>query len=107
LAHQLAWMYVYGYFPKEMDHIDRDPLNNRFTNLRDITHSNNSVNSKTRWDNSSGQKGVCFDKQKGKWKVQATIAPGKRIAKHFCCFEEAAAFYKEQMNLHRGEYTPV
>src|SRR5260221_2111217 len=83
LAHRLAWLYCYGHFPGELDHIDRDPLNNRVANLREVSHGENLINSKTRTDNTSGSRGVCWDKQKSKWKVQVTISPGYRMQKHF------------------------
>lgn len=45
LAHRLAWFYTYGTWPLgEIDHIDHDPLNNRISNLRDVTRSVNQQN---------------------------------------------------------------
>ena len=42
LAHRLAWLYVTGSWPsQDIDHIDGDPTNNRFANLREVTHQEN------------------------------------------------------------------
>lgn len=57
--HRLAWLYVTGSWPKgEIDHIDRDKTNNVFSNLRDVTASENVLNAPIRIDNTSGFKGV-------------------------------------------------
>lgn len=46
-AHRLAWLYEYGSFPElEIDHVNRDTDDNRISNLRDVTHSTNLLNSK-------------------------------------------------------------
>lgn len=60
LAHRLAWLYVYGEWPKfEIDHLDGDRANNRIVNLRDVPTSINSQNKhKARVDNRSGLLGV-------------------------------------------------
>ena len=42
----------------EVDHIDRDPANNHFSNLRWVSPSINCKNKKTYKNNTSGQKGV-------------------------------------------------
>lgn len=43
-SHRLAWFLTHGYWPKLIDHIDRDRANNRIANLRDATPSENSRN---------------------------------------------------------------
>jgi hypothetical protein len=58
----------------EMDHKDRDRSNNRFSNLRLATTSQNQANVGLRKDNISGFKGVSWEKAQNKWR--ATIAAG-------------------------------
>jgi len=59
-AHRLAFLYVYGYMPKEIDHIDGDKLNNRIKNLRSVSHSENMRNAKKYPSNTSGVTGVTY-----------------------------------------------
>lgn len=49
------------------DHINRNPLDNRKSNLRKATNKENSTNRKIRSDNTSGVTGVSFDKRRVKW----------------------------------------
>tara|TARA_R110000868_G_scaffold26050_1_gene100927 strand:- start:288 stop:770 length:483 start_codon:yes stop_codon:yes gene_type:complete len=73
MAHRLVWLYVYGYFPETLiDHINRNPDDNRICNLRLATTSQNQENTKTRTDNLCGHKGISFDQNK--WRA--------RISKH-------------------------
>lgn len=70
-AHRLAWLYINGVWPEEMiDHINGNKLDNRFSNLRLATRSQNASNTSRRRTNSSGYKGVV--KYKNKWKAQIT-----------------------------------
>ena len=89
LAHRLAFIYMTGECPEFVDHIDCNPLNNKFTNLRPATFSENQHNSKLRRNNTSGVKGVSFDKINNRWRCQIKSA-GKFFVKYFKTFKEAA-----------------
>ena len=44
-AHRMVWLYMTGSMPNGIiDHIDGDRTNNKFSNLRDVTHTENSAN---------------------------------------------------------------
>lgn len=62
----LHYLIVGGVLPHEMvDHVNRDTLDNRRSNLRKCSRAQNAVNSKLRVTNSSGYRGVSFSK--GRW----------------------------------------
>ena len=62
-AHILAWLYVTGEYPKgDLDHIDGNKQNNSFSNLREATRSQNCMNRKKASNNTTGYKGVSFNK---------------------------------------------
>lgn len=72
-AHRLVWLYVYGYFTKypefQIDHIDRDKLNNKIKNLRKVDQSKNQHNRINAQKNnkSTGLLGSYFEKRTGKY----------------------------------------
>lgn len=44
-VHRLVWAYVYGVWPAlEIDHINRNPSDNRVENLRDVSRATNLLN---------------------------------------------------------------
>lgn len=57
-AHRLAFLYMTGVMPDEVDHDDRDRGNNRWENLKETTHSDNAVNTPVRKHSSTGIKGI-------------------------------------------------
>lgn len=61
------------YDKKIVDHINRNGLDNRRVNLRIVTNSLNSYNSKLAYDNRSGYRGVCWNKINNKWTARITI----------------------------------
>ena len=104
LAHRLAWLYVHGYIPDCIDHINGNKLDNRIKNLREATNEQNSKNSKKSSRNTSGVKGVSFDKQHNRWRAEL-FSNGKRVFfKYFKTLEDAAISIKEIRKLHHGEF---
>lgn len=67
-THRLAYFYMMGYFPDEcIDHINGIRSDNRWSNLREVTKSENSRNSKKLVSNTSGVVGVTFNKANNNW----------------------------------------
>lgn len=84
LAHRLAWVYVYGEWPSEqIDHINRNRLDNRIANLRVVTCSENSQNSGMWRNNTSGHKGVYWNKPRQQWTALMMHARKRLYLGHF------------------------
>ena len=91
LAHRLAFYYVEGYFPEhEIDHENGVRDDNRWKNLSHKTRSCNLRNSGMQVNNTSGIKGVCWEKARKKWLAQ--IRNGKKVINlgHYASKLEAA-----------------
>jgi len=56
-----------------VDHQDNNPLNNNVYNLRWVTCQENQQNAKISKKNTSGIKGVYWDKNRNKWRAQIMI----------------------------------
>jgi len=67
LAHRLAWLFHYGVWPVQTDHINRIKQDNRIKNLRECDTKTNMRNKGAQKRNTSGVNGVCFDEKRGKW----------------------------------------
>jgi hypothetical protein len=84
---------------KIVDHIDRDPSNNRRSNLRIVTAKQSQHNRGRQKSNKSGFIGVSWNEQKQKWHAQARGIGGKR--KHLGLFghKHVAALVYDQFIL--------
>lgn len=70
-AHHLVWYFETGSFPSLfIDHIDGNKLNNHFLNLREVTIKQNNEHRGKQKNNSSGYKGVTFNKRLNKFIAQ-------------------------------------
>ena len=90
LLHRLAFLYMEGYIPELcVDHIDNNPSNNKWDNLREASKSCNAINSKINNRNTSGIVGITFDKSRNKWKVMLTLNKKSIYQARFNTFDEA------------------
>jgi len=103
LVHRLIFLYHHGYLPKVIDHIDGNPENNTIENLREATMAQNMCNTKIRIDNTSGTKGIHFNKQKKKWQAKLWVR-GKQIARVFESKELAIDFMGLFREMAHGQF---
>lgn len=92
-AHRLIWLMQTGRDPEDLtiDHRNRDPFDNRWTNLRLADYSLQIRNQRKKAGCTSRHKGVSYYKRTGKW--HAVACPNGKV-KHLGCFDteaEAAA----------------
>jgi hypothetical protein len=78
------------------DHIDHDKLNNCKSNLRTCSEHENQGNSFLRKNNTSGFKGVCFDKNRKTWFAQIRNTSTRIRMGGFSSPEEAARAYDKK-----------
>lgn len=89
-AHRLAWLYEYGYMPKEhIDHKNHNRKDNRITNLRDVKQKENNKNASKRKDNTSGVTGVHWCKQHNRWKSIINVDGKNKFLGRFVDFSDA------------------
>ena len=95
-VHRLAWLYVYGYMPNTIDHINRNTSDNRILNLRECTQSENLLNASLSRHNKTGYKGVSFDKRKGLYRACTSKQRKHVFLGYFKTAEEAHKRYLEE-----------
>ena len=101
LSHRLAWLYVYGEWPKgEIDHINGSKSDNRICNLRIATRSQNMANSGTR----KVSKGVSWHKHSGKWNARIRIDGRDVSLGYYRTVEDAREAYRLAAIKHFGEF---
>jgi HNH endonuclease len=86
-ASRLAWYLYYGVWPGEIDHINRQKDDDRIANLRDVSRSENQINTPAR--TSSGEKGVYYRWNVRKWVVYVRRGYRLRYLGGFPSREEA------------------
>lgn len=109
LAHRIVWALATGAWPKaEIDHINGIRSDNRITNLREATRSENSHNLSKLPTNTSGFPGVSWHKHPhNKWRASIRIRNRPIFLGQFNTPEEAYAAYLEaKRRLHPANPTP-
>jgi len=103
-VHRLVWLMIHCYWPQGIDHVDGDGLNNRLGNLRLATKSQNQHNRKRSKNNTTGYKGVCYDKSRGKFIAQIMVRNRLTRLGRYPTAALAYAAYCAAADKHHGEF---
>lgn len=104
-AHRLVWFLHHGNWPTEqIDHINGNPADNRIENLREATNSQNQHNRGVNKNNTSGFKGVCWDRPRGKWRAQLILNRKTLFLGHYDNPEAASKAYQNAARVLHGEF---
>lgn len=87
----------------DTDHINRDKLDNRVSNLRIATRSQNMLNSEISVANTSGFKGVHYYKSRDTYQVYIHLNGKRTHLGYFKNIEQAAAVYQEASKIHMDQ----
>ncbi len=104
-AHRLAWFYETGVWPAgQVDHVNQNKLDNRFSNLRLATASDNRCNVGLKSNNKSGVKGVSWERGCNKWRAQICLNRQMKYLGLFLSIEEAKKAYADAAVSLHGEF---
>ena len=101
LVHRLIWLYLYGYMPEQVDHIDHNRTNNRLDNLREVKGTDNQKNCSVSKNSSTKINGVSLHRQTGKYRAHIMV---NRKQIHLGLFDtlEEATKAREQADIKYG-----
>lgn len=88
----------------QIDHVNGNKLDNRKSNLRSCTASQNSANRKIGKNNTSGYKGVSKRKTRNKWDAMIKINGKTTYLGSYCSKKEAAIAYDNAALKYFGEF---
>lgn len=99
--HHLAWLYIYGEWPNEIDHKDGDGSNNAIDNLRVCDRTLNNFN---RIPDDKGLRGAYLDCRNLQWYSKIQVRGQVIWLGNFNTPEEAHAAYLEAADRYAGEF---
>lgn len=97
-AHSIIWLMQTGKpvpIGFEIDHINRNKLDNRWSNFRLATKTQNKGNSKIPKHNTFGIKGVHWSKRAQMWRADIRMKGKSKTLGYFANIEDAAEAYKQ------------
>lgn len=106
-AQRLAWFYVTGEWPDEVDHRNGVRGDDRLENLRPASHAQNIANTGLTARNKSGLKGVHWKADSRKWRASIRV-DGKSVSLgHFDCPAAGHFAYLVAADKHHGQFARV
>jgi hypothetical protein len=104
-AHRLAWLYMTGAWPAgELDHRNCEKTDNAWSNLRVADRSGNQANKKKNCTNTSGFKGVHFNKHAGRWRSILKFRGASYFLGYFDTAESAHRAYCAKASEVHGDF---
>ena len=88
-CHRLAFAITFGRWPDQVDHINGNRSDNRWVNLRDVSHLENHRNQRMRKNNKSGVMGVHWTDREKRWVATINTPSGQSCLGYFKCKEKA------------------
>lgn len=100
--HRLAFLYMKGRYPVQIDHVNHETGDNRWANLREAPQEENNRNASRRKDNSSGITGVMRGtRNTRKWRARIHVKGKDTRLGLYDDFFEACCARKSAENLHK------
>lgn len=90
---------------KVVDHINGNKLDNRKSNLRIVTQSQNCMNKQVRSNNTSGITGVSYCKRSNNWRSRICVNRKSIVLGYFNNFDDAVSARKAAEEKYFGEYS--
>ena len=94
-ACRVIWIYVHGYEPTQVDHINGIRTDDRLENLRNVSGKDNQKNMKRATNNKSGVTGVSWNAEKNKWDAAITCDGVRYALGRFTDIKDAIAIRKQ------------
>lgn len=102
---RVIWLLIHRRWPLgDVDHIDGDPRNNRISNLRECSRTQNMANKRMHKNNACGVKGVYWDTQAQRWKATVIKDRRKHHAGSFLDKHDAGRAYLKKAEELFGEF---
>jgi hypothetical protein len=94
---RLAWYLTYGVWPKNyIDHINCNPLDNKLSNLREATASQNQCNRKS--------KGYSYHKGSGKYQARIQVNGKTTYLGWYDTEQEARKSFEDAQEQYHGDF---
>lgn len=103
-AHRLAFLYMTGEIPDQVDHINGIKDDNRWCNLRPANNYQNQLNKPLGRNSTSGHKGVMWNKSRSNWVVRFKVQGRLKYIGSYYELESAVESSKRAREKYHGEF---
>lgn len=102
--HRLAWFYMTGKMPAEIDHKNLNKADNKFDNLREATRTQNSLNTRVKRISKTKLKNVYYEKRRSLYRVSARLNGKRHFIGYYKTEDEANEVYEKWARQNHKEW---